>query len=110
MLYILALPQAIQVSVPFMEVRLALEIMFEGVEGHGHMPVTSTGGSPQGEEEICVAGLVTVTYKGGHPGRGVQPHVLVQWVGGSVDDMLADAVVAVILQVGGWSGGEGGDG
>lgn len=37
--------QAISVDVPFSVVRLALEVMFEGVEGSGTMPVTSSPGA-----------------------------------------------------------------
>lgn len=33
--------QAIPIERPFTEVRLALEIMFEGIEGSGSLPVTS---------------------------------------------------------------------
>ena len=58
---------------------------------------------------------VTLTYKegdeaagsgaggaGAAPPRG--PHVVLEWQGGSEADMVADAVVAIILQVGGLAG------
>jgi cleavage and polyadenylation specificity factor subunit 3 len=91
--------QALQLNRPFSEVRLALEVMFEGTEGHGHMPVTSTVGGNEDEAAVRVAGLVTVIHKKADRARGGVEHVVVQWEGSSVADMVADAVVAVVLQV-----------
>lgn len=55
-----------------------------------------------------VGDAVTVTYKEGGGKAGVSsasapplgPHVVLEWQGGSEADMVADAVVAIILQVG----------
>jgi cleavage and polyadenylation specificity factor subunit 3 len=132
--------QAIGLAKPFSDVRLALEIMFEGVDGAGHMPVksgpspTSSPGRGEGQagkqqdggaaaagpsysaaaggvggggeaggvdEVINVSGLVTVRYKPGVATAGYDSHVLVEWQGGSKGDLVADAVIAVILQAGG---------
>ena len=136
--------QAIGLEKPFTDVRLALEIMFEGVDGAGHMPVKSGpsptsspgrvegggegeggkqqqqgaaagagpssagtggggggGGALPGEEVVNVSGLVTVRYRPGVPAAGYGSHVLIEWQGGSKGDLVADAVIAVILQAAG---------
>lgn len=56
---------------------------------------------------LRVGDAVTLTYKEGGEGgsaavRTAGPHVVLEWAGGSEADMVADAVVAIILQVGGW--------
>ena len=55
---------------------------------------------------VCVGELVTVSYReagstsgGMGGGAGSEAHVLVEWEGGRVGDTVADAVVAVLLQV-----------
>ncbi|KAG1655990.1 hypothetical protein FOA52_016318 [Chlamydomonas sp. UWO 241] len=99
----------------FTELRLALEVMFEGVEGAGTIPVSgasspsaSRGQTPepkdtaQQPEELAVrvGDLVTVTYRpaASKPGLGGEAHVLLEWAGGRVGDAVADAVAAVLLQ------------
>ena len=141
----------------FAELRLALEIMFEGVEGAGMLPVAGVdevsegarGGRGQmirswpnspllisttplppdqagsasfstavgAASSVCVGELVTVSYReagsaggGTGGGAGSEAHVLVEWEGGRVGDTVADAVVAVLLQVWNLVWGEGGGG
>ena len=46
--------------------------------------------------------LLSASARTLHPGgahAGYQTHVLVEWEGGRVGDMVADAVIAVLLQV-----------
>ena len=97
---------------PFAELRLALEIMFEGVEGAGHIPVVSARSPPEvsngnltasskieGAEAVRIGEIVTVSYMPGNARKGSQDHVVLEWEGGAIGDIVADAVVAVILQV-----------
>lgn len=97
--------QAIALNKPFSEVRLALEVMFEGVEGAGHLPVCSAkreGGEQQQEEEgVQVGDIVLVLYRPANAGLGYPAHVVLEWEGGAIGDMVADAVVAVLLQAAG---------
>ncbi len=120
--------QAVALDCSFSDLRLALEVMFEGVEGAGHLPVTTGLASPshtttakaaptasgqenadleqqqqpqkQQEQAISIGGVVTVRYRPGNTAAGYESHVVLEWEGGVVGDMVADAVVAVILQVG----------
>ena len=113
--------QAVALTRPFQEVRLALELMFEGVQGAGDLAHVESNGLPAGEGLVLRIGdLVTVTYQagGGASGEGGEaattggaapapaaspqpPHVMLEWLGGPVADMVADAVVAVALQAAG---------
>ncbi|PNW75066.1 hypothetical protein CHLRE_12g498050v5 [Chlamydomonas reinhardtii] len=94
--------QAISVDVPFTAIRLALEVMFEGVEGAGTLPVATAPdaeGGKGGESLAVVVGeLVTVRYVPADDASGVVSHVVLEWEGGRQGDMVADAVVAVVLQ------------
>lgn len=105
--------QAIALEKPFSNVRLALEVMFEGVEGAGQVPVTGTGsgaataataGASDGaagestSDSLSVGGIVTVRHRPADRKLGYSSHVVVEWEGGAVGDMVADAVVAVVLQ------------
>lgn len=115
--------QALILDKPLAELRLALEVAFEGVEGHGAVPVRGStapahakadgaeavkhegGGAASScpaAQVLDIGGVVSVTY---HPPAaeepGARPHVVVEWRGGSVGDTAADAVIAVILQVAG---------
>jgi cleavage and polyadenylation specificity factor subunit 3 len=108
---------AVAMSKPFSEVRLALEVMFEGIEGSGCLPVksvqpaaagssssSSTGQQQQQEDEeqaVCVGDIVTVRYRPGNPSLGYESHVVLEWAGGSKGDVVADAVLAVLLQAAG---------
>lgn len=99
--------------------------MFEGVEGHGHMsvntaapstsqvvdkhsheqskqqPIASTSPQQDVDEAVRVGDIVLVKYRKGNPAQGYESHVVVEWEGGSIGDMVADAVIAVILQAAG---------
>ena len=83
-----------------MQVRLALEVMFEdtSTEGHAHVGVTSKA-EPQanGSQALQIGNAVSVTFK---PQEGTDAaHIVLEWEGGSSSDMLADAVIAIVLQV-----------
>jgi hypothetical protein len=153
--------QAIPFPKPFAVLRLALEVMFEGVEGAGHHPVKTApgskagsgggsgaasparpeagagagpgaaakreegegvrGGEPQQQQQgqqhqgqqqqgqgadafdegVTVGDAVAVGYRAANPELGYDSHAVIQWRGGAVGDMLADAVVAVVLQAAG---------
>ncbi|GFR43562.1 hypothetical protein Agub_g4655 [Astrephomene gubernaculifera] len=96
--------QALSVGVPFSVIRLALEVMFEGVEGAGTLPVTSVAGAAgKGGEvlAVVVGDTVTVRYVPADDAAGVDSHVVLEWEGGRQGDMVADAVIAVVLQTAG---------
>ncbi|GIL46994.1 hypothetical protein Vafri_3840 [Volvox africanus] len=93
--------QAISVDVPFSVIRLALEVMFEGVEGAGTLPVTSVpGAGGKGGEvlAVTVGETVEVRYVAADDASGTDAHVVLEWEGGRHGDMVADAVIAVVLQ------------
>ena len=91
--------------------RLALEVLFEGVQGvvphMGDVQASSStsSGTADGKalstvEVLRVADTLTLTHR---PGTGSEaPSALLEWEGGPVGDVVADAVIAVILQVPGW--------
>ena len=63
----------------------------------------AAGGAPMSDLDtqhptVSVGGVVTVAYRPAS-GVGSSPHVLVEWKGGRAVDAVADAVVAVLLQV-----------
>lgn len=108
--------QAVAINKPFADIRLALEVMFEGIEGSGHFPVTSV--SPQrdpsssskgaghqqqqqAEQAVSVGDIVLVRYRPGDAVHGYESHVVLEWAGGSKGDVVADAVLAVLLQAAG---------
>jgi cleavage and polyadenylation specificity factor subunit 3 len=105
--------QAVAISKPFSEVRLALEVMFEGIEGSGCLPVksvqsaaaadgsSSSSQPPDGEQAVCVGDIVMVRHRPGNPKLGYESHVVLEWAGGSKGDVVADAVLAVLLQAAG---------
>jgi cleavage and polyadenylation specificity factor subunit 3 len=111
--------QAVAINKPFSDIRLALEVMFEGVEGSGQLPVksvqqpsseatqsssTSSGSATDAAEDhlaVCVGDIVTVKYRPGQPKLGYESHVVLEWAGGSKGDVVADAVLAVLLQAAG---------
>lgn len=116
--------QAVAINKPFSEIRLALEIMFEGIEGAGHLPVksaqppaaSSSSGPGSGpgpgpgswpdsadlqEECVEVGEIVRVRYRPANSKLGYDTHVVLEWAGGSKGDVVADAVLAVLLQTAG---------
>lgn len=81
------------------QVRLALEVMFEGTKGDTDLGQVTPGAmqEPGASQSLRVGDAVSVSYKaeeGGEPA-----HVVLEWEGGSTSDMVADAVIAIILQV-----------
>ncbi len=56
---------------------------------------------PQGGESqaVVVGDAVTLSYVPADDVAGVDAHVVVEWEGGRHGDMVADAVIAVVLQV-----------
>ena len=87
------------------QVRLALEVLFEGVQG-----VAADLGSVQGEasssnegrenitaeEALRIADSLTLTHK---PETQLEAaSAVLEWEGGPVGDAIADAVIAVLLQ------------
>eukprot|EP00891_Asterochloris_glomerata_P003167 jgi/Astpho2/3167/fgenesh1_pm.00052_%23_3_t len=85
--------QHIVLHKPFAEVRLALELMFEGTQGTGDLAqVTGTTG-----EILRIGTAVTITYQA-KTEQQPRPCVILEWEGGPMNDMIADAVIAVILQ------------
>jgi cleavage and polyadenylation specificity factor subunit 3 len=106
--------QAVAIDKSFAEIRLALEIMFEGIEGSGHLPVksaqpaaasssSSSDAGPGDLQEECVevGEIVRVRYRPGSTKLGYGSHVVLEWAGGSKGDVVADAVLAVLLQTAG---------
>ena len=102
------MPNCIAVAAAF-QVRLALEIMFEGTQGAGDLGRVQSNGLPAGQGQILRIGdAVTLAYQeggasGGEAGGAATPgpQVILEWFGGSEADMVADAVVAVVLQAAG---------
>lgn len=84
----------------YMQVRLALEVMFEGTKGDTELgsvkPAQAQG--PGVSQSLRVGDAVTVSYKAPQGTDAAQ--VVLEWEGGSTNDMLADAVIAIVLQVG----------
>ena len=73
--------------------------MFEGTKGDTDLAqITASASQEAGvSQSLNVGNAVTISYKaeeGSHPA-----HVVLEWEGGSTSDMVADAVIAIILQV-----------
>ena len=90
--------QALALHRPFSEVRLALELMFEGVQGTGDLGAVVSD-AQSGGQVLRIGDTVTIGCD------AEKSRILVEWMGGSEADMIADAVVAVILQAAGQSPG-----
>eukprot|EP00192_Tetraselmis_astigmatica_P006958 CAMPEP_0117682844 /NCGR_PEP_ID=MMETSP0804-20121206/19958_1 /TAXON_ID=1074897 /ORGANISM="Tetraselmis astigmatica, Strain CCMP880" /LENGTH=721 /DNA_ID=CAMNT_0005493147 /DNA_START=103 /DNA_END=2265 /DNA_ORIENTATION=- len=90
--------QALELSQPFSAVRLALEAMFEGVDAL-HVACASPTASNRDVEEqpITVGDSLTITPVLGKGGSN--PHVIIEWQGGAPGDIVADAVMAVLLKM-----------
>ena len=78
-----------------LQIRLALELMFEGVQGAGDLGGITGDGSGA---SLRIADAVTVSRVPAAAAGGPS-HLLLEWEGGAVGDMIADATVALILQV-----------
>ena len=79
------------------QVRAQLQLLIEGVEGTGDIGTVDGEALPGGGCVLRIAHAVTVTHR---PAEGdTQEHVVLEWQAGTAADMVADAVVAVILQV-----------
>jgi len=85
--------QALTIYRPFAEVRLALELMFEGIQGTGDLGAVSS----EGGEVLRIGNMVTVAYHAGVEKKKTQDRLVLEWTGGAEADMIADAVVAVAL-------------
>ena len=79
-----------------MQVRLALEIIFEGVQGASDMG-TVQGASPSGDV-LCIADMLTLSHQPASQ-QSSSATVTLEWEAGPMGDMLADAITAVIFQV-----------
>ena len=81
--------------------------MFEGVHGSTDLgTVSSSSSSPQGgggSQVLRIGDAVTLAYQaaGSGPDAAAAPHLVLEWCGGPESDVLADAVVAVVLQASG---------
>jgi cleavage and polyadenylation specificity factor subunit 3 len=86
-----------------LQVRLALEMMFEGTQGTGDLGRVNATSSPTGKGQVLRIGdAVTLTYQPPEPGSGSSGgQAILEWCGGSDADMVADAAVAVVLQAAG---------
>ena len=79
-----------------LQVRLALEIIFEGVQGASDMG-TVQGASPSGDV-LRIADMLTLSHQPALQ-QNSSASVTLEWEAGPMGDMLADAITAVILQV-----------
>ena len=76
-----------------------MEVMFEGTKGDTDLGQVIPRASQEAgvTQSLKVGNAVTVSYKAE---EGLQAaHVVLEWEGGSTSDMVADAVIAIILQV-----------
>ena len=73
--------------------------MFEGTKGNPDLgEVTPTTPQQPGvTQSLRVGDAVTVSFKAEE--TSCPAHVVLEWEGGSTSDMIADAVIAIILQV-----------
>ena len=81
------------------KVRLALEVMFEGTKGDIDLGSVKPAKpqAPDISESLRMGDAVTVSYKAQ---QGADPaQVVLEWEGSSTSDMLADAIIAIVLQV-----------
>lgn len=74
-----------------LQLRLALEVLIDGVQGAGDLGSVTSGDASSGES-LRVADTVTLTHR-------PPDSVVMEWEGDPVGDAIADTVVAVILQV-----------
>ncbi len=84
-------------SSPPPQVRCQLEILIEGVQGTGDIGLVDGQSTDDGGCILRIAQAVTLTHR--PAADGMQEHVVLEWEAGTSADMIADAIVAVILQV-----------
>ncbi|GMH41155.1 hypothetical protein BSKO_09065 [Bryopsis sp. KO-2023] len=93
--------QALPFSGSFEDLRLALEMIFDGVDFGGthigNIKRMKTGDKGCGEA-IMINGLVGLTHMPGDSAEGYDSHVVLEWQGGPMGDMVADAIIAALLQ------------
>lgn len=82
--------QLVPCSAPLERVRFAVEQLFEGV----HAVATAAAEEGAGAEAFSVAGRLRVERAAGRPG-----HLALSWLGDAVSDLVADATLAVVLQL-----------
>ncbi|EIE25515.1 Metallo-hydrolase/oxidoreductase [Coccomyxa subellipsoidea C-169] len=83
--------QVLHLNQPWPELRLALEVLIDGVQGAGDLGSVSSGDASG--ESLRVANTVTLTHR-------PPDSVVMEWQGDPVGDAIADTVIAVILQSG----------
>lgn len=96
--------QVLALHRPFSEVRLALEMMFEGTQGAGDLGRVDAADSSGrgGAQMLRIGDAVTLTFQPSEAAAsGASGTAVLEWCGGSDADMVADAVVAVVLQAAG---------
>ena len=80
--------------------RLALEVMFEDTSTENTPLVGVTAKAEphaDGGQSLQIGNAVSISFK---PQAGADAaHIVLEWEGGSSSDMLADAVIAIVLQV-----------
>jgi len=82
-------------SVAVFQARFALEVFFEGVEGSAALGQVHSSGS---QGALRIGDRVTLTHQpSGADSRGF---AILEWEASERADMIADAVVATLMQVG----------
>ena len=82
---------ALQERTSFSDIRLALELMFEGIQGTGDLGAVTCVDN----KLLRIGDSVTVAYE------EEKRRVILEWTGGAEADMVADAVTAVVFQAAG---------
>ncbi|KAK9801371.1 hypothetical protein WJX73_002407 [Symbiochloris irregularis] len=88
--------QTLALTCPFSQVRLALEVVFEGAGGSSSPDLGCVTGSLDGNT-LRVADAVLLVHTPS-PAPGVPARLALEWEAGNLADTVADAVVAVIMQ------------
>ena len=96
--------QTLALHKPFSEVRLALELTFEGIQGTGDLgtvkaiepPSSSSKDNEEVPQALRIGDCVTVSYE---PSSSPDNNrIVLEWIGSSEADMIADATIALILR------------
>lgn len=98
--------QLLQLQSDFDSCRLALEMMFEGIEGDQAMGGVECMDHEGDGHVLKIADMITLThippsevkYEGMRSSQGRYGQVALQWESKPVADCMADAVVAILLQ------------